>query len=97
MIQSHLISIIGLAVSTVCIGAYIYGCVLRPRAYRSLGVLGFFATIVALAQLSLSFSAPDQWQVNARYAFVFLAIAGLAQAVAALRGRRASEEREASA
>lgn len=85
--MTHILSLIGLAGVAACIGSYIYGYVWKPVGFRPLHALGLFATIVALAQLSFAMTLGAAGLANIRYALAFLVIAGLAQALNAVKTR----------
>ena len=86
--MSDIVSIVGLLGAGICVFAYIWGCLLKPAGTRWLTVMGLFATIVALAQLSYALGGDGgAWRVNAAYAVAFMAIAGLAQSLSAVRAR----------
>ena len=86
--MSDIVSLVGLAGAAVCLFAYVWGCLLKPAGARWLSVMGLFATIVALAQLSYAMGAEGEgWRVNAAYAVAFMAIAGFAQSLSAVRSR----------
>lgn len=91
---TYILAMIGLAGSVACIGSYIYGYVWKPVGFRPLHALGLFATIVALAQLSYAMTLGPAGADNIRYALAFLVVAGLAQALNAVKTRsmRRSED-----
>jgi hypothetical protein len=84
---TSILSVIGLTGVVACIGSYIYGYVWKPVGFRPLHALGLFATIVALAQLSFAMTLGPAGLDNIRYALAFLVIAGLAQALNAVKTR----------
>lgn len=88
MNPTHLLAYIGLAGAAACIGSYVYGYIWKPVGFRPLHALGLFATIVALAQLSFAMTLGQAGQANINYALAFLILAGLAQALNAIKTRR---------
>ncbi len=81
---------IGLASAALCIIAYVWGYIFKVKGFRPLSVLSLFATVVALAQLSLSLTGAGG-ELNVLYAMAFLVISGLAQALMAVRARAGRE------
>ena len=80
----------GLLGAGLCLAAYAYGYILRRPAFRWPAVLSLFGTIVALAQFShvMAIGAPPGGSREMALAMIFLLIAGLSQALMAVRGRR---------
>ncbi len=96
-----LLQSVSLAVLLLCGGAYCYGYLYRPPAFRPLHVAGLCFTGLALLQMFLFLYTPGGGRLNADYAMAFLVLAGFSQAVVAIRGRARksapSNRREADA
>ena len=90
---SEILSGVGLLGAVLCLAAYAYGYILRRAAFRWLAILSLFSTIIALAQFShvMTIGASPGGSREMVLAMVFLLIAGLAQAIMAVRGRRAAD------
>lgn len=80
------IGIVSVAALLICGGAYCYGYLYRPPAFRPLHVASLCFTGLAILQLLLSLQ-DSVGRLNALYAMAFLVLSGLAQAVIAVRGR----------
>jgi hypothetical protein len=76
-----------------CIGAYVYGYILQPKAFRPLPLIALCATSLALFQLVLFLRDPSTGPFHVNYATCFILVAAVAQAVMALQGRRWRERK----
>ncbi len=84
-------SYLGFGGAAICVLAYAWGYVIRPAGFRWVGVVSLFATVIALAQLTLVLraGAPPGGSLNGIYALAFLLISGLAQSYMATQSRGA--------
>ena len=83
------VRLVSLAALLLCGGAYCYGYLFRTAGFRPLHLASLCFTTLALAQLFLALYAGGG-RLNADYAMGFLVLAGLAQAVVAIRARSTS-------
>ncbi|MDP3660925.1 hypothetical protein [Phenylobacterium sp.] len=69
--------------------AYFYGYVFRARGFRPLHAVTLCSTVMALAQLMLSMQGGPEAETAHVSATFFVVVATFAQAVVAVRGRKA--------
>jgi hypothetical protein len=91
----EILSAVGLLGAGLGLAAYAYGYILRRAAFRWPAILSLFSTIIALAQFShvMTVGAPPGGSREMALAMIFLLIAGLSQALMAVRGRRTADGR----